>query len=93
MAAIKTGKDITSANDIEILVAHLCLANTNYTQDELFVLAQQKMEGSKLKVHKRLKVLIEKITAFLVRHQLLTEENGVYYKREFRKEPIVHTML
>ena len=75
---MKTGKEIQSLEDIKMLVVYLCTSQQSFTQQDIFVLAKQAMEGSHLIVNKLLKTLITQTVDFLVDKCLLTENNGIY---------------
>ena len=77
---MNTGKDIKSLHDIQIMITYLCTTKKSFSKDDIFVLAKKSMEGSRLIVNKLLKTLISQAVDFLIKHDLLTENNGIYYQ-------------
>ena len=75
MAKIITGKDIKCVEDIHKMIAYLCITENNFTKHDLYLLSKKNMEGSRLLVDFKLKVVIDKTLDFLLRKNLI-EQNG-----------------
>lgn len=75
MAKIIKGKDIKCVEDIHKMIAYLCITENNFTKNDLYLLSKKNMEGSKLRVDLKLKVVIDKTLEFLLSKNLI-EQNG-----------------
>lgn len=80
MAKAPTGKDITCVEDIHKMIAFLCITQNYFTKHDIYLLAKKNMEGSRLIVDFKLKVVIDKTLNYLLNKQLI-EQKGDYFNQ------------
>ena len=75
---MKTGKDIKDLHDIRMMIAYLCVTENNFTKDKIYNMARKNLKGSYIMADKLLKTITSKVVDFLIKQNLLIENNGLY---------------
>ena len=83
---MKTGKEIKCLHDIRKLVTFLCVTETSFTKESIFILANKYMEGSNLIVNKLLKTMIDQVVCFLIKQQIIVKNNNEYHQVAIKRE-------
>ena len=89
----KANFQIKTLQDIKNLVIHLCLSNYEYTKEDLFDTIQDYLKGTVIVINKKLRTLIDDTLDFLVRYQLVTNnQDGTFSKRATKEQTISNTL-
>jgi len=90
---IEANIEIKTLQDIKNLLMHLCLSNYDYTKEDLFNTIQDYLKDSVIIINKKLRLLIDDALDFLVRYQLVNDNQDGTFSKVVKKETTDSHML